>query len=94
MTESAIDALTLKTIHPQSTVIATGGNMALERIKPYLEGKNIYLAQDNDKGGDAQASKIQEAYPQAQRLTPPHGKDWNECWQREKAQGVDRDIEL
>jgi len=94
VTESAIDALTLKTIHPQSTVIATGGNMALERIKPYLEGKNIYLAQDNDKGGDAQASKIQEAYPQAQRLTPPHGKDWNECWQREKAQGVDRDIEL
>ena len=65
--------------------------MPLERIRPYLEGKNIYLAQDNDKSGNAQAVKIQEAYPQAQRLTPPQGKDWNESWQKEKTQPCARD---
>ena len=83
--ESAIDALTLKALHPKASVIATGGNMPLDRLKPYLEGKSVYLAQDNDQGGNAQAAKIQEAYPQAQRLMPPHGKDWNESWQKEKA---------
>ena len=77
VTESAIDALTLKTMHPTSVIIATGGNMPLERLKPYLAGKEIYLAHDKDKGGEIQAARIREQYPDAQRLTPPQGKDWN-----------------
>ncbi|MDL2307947.1 plasmid recombination protein [Desulfovibrio sp. OttesenSCG-928-C06] len=95
--ESAIDALTLKAMHPKSSVIATGGNMPLDRLKSYLDGKAVYLAHDNDKGGSAQAAKIQEAYPHAQRLAPPHGKDWNESWQKEKAQSCakeEKDVEL
>ena len=82
VTESAIDALTLKTMHPMSAVIATGGNMALERLKPYLGGKTVYLAHDKDKAGENQAARIKESYPEAQRLTPPQGKDWNEYLQQ------------
>lgn len=77
VTESAIDALTLKTMHPASAVIATGGNMPLERLQPYLAGKDVYLAHDKDKAGEAQAARIKEQHPQAQRLAPPQGKDWN-----------------
>ena len=85
VTESAIDALTLKTMLPAIAVIATGGNMPLERLKPYLDGKAVYLAHDNDKAGEAQAARIKEHYPEAQRLVPPQGKDWNDYQQR-KAQ--------
>ncbi len=80
--ESAIDALTLKAMHPASSVIATGGNMPLERLKPYVEGKEVYLAHDRDKAGEAQAARLREVCPDAKRLVPPQGKDWNEYLQK------------
>lgn len=75
--ESAIDALSLKAMHPASAVLATGGNMP-PRLKPYLEGKEVYLTHDADTAGDAQAARIQQYYPEAKRLRPTQGKDWNE----------------
>lgn len=89
VTESAIDALTLKIRHPASAVIATGGNMPLERLKSYLVGKEIYLAQDKDAAGNAQAERLRAAFPDAQRITPPTGKDWNEHLQRQPQRGME-----
>lgn len=89
VTESAIDALTLKIHNPASAVIATGGNMPLERLKPYLVGKEIYLAQDKDAAGNAQAERLRAAYPDAQRITPPTGKDWNEHLQCQPQRGIE-----
>ena len=86
--ESAIDALSLKVIHPASAVIATGGNMPPERLKPYLEGKEVYLAHDADKAGEAQATRIQQQYPEAKRLCPPRGKDWNEFLQKKQEREI------
>jgi len=78
VTEGPIDALTLKATSSESTVLATGGHMPVERLAPYLEGKEIYLAQDNDRAGREQAQRIKEAYPEAERVLPEQGKDWNE----------------
>ena len=86
--ESAIDALSLKAMHPASAVLATGGNMPPERLKPYLEGKEVYLAHDADKAGEAQSSRIQQLYPEAKRLRPTQGKDWNEFFQKKQEREI------
>lgn len=78
VTEAPIDALSLKTMLPDSTMLATGGNMPPERLKPYLEGKSVFLAQDNDAAGNEQARRIAREVATAQRFPPKEGKDWNE----------------
>lgn len=78
VTEAPIDALSLKAMVPESTILATGGNMPPERLKPYLEGKSVFVAQDNDVAGDQQARCIAREVPTAQRFLPKEGKDWNE----------------
>jgi len=81
VTEGPIDALTLKIVSPESTILATGGNMPVERLRPYLEGKEVILAHDRDDAGHDQAMRILKIYPEAKRAVTPHGKDWNEGWQ-------------
>lgn len=78
VTEAPIDALSLKALVPESTILATGGNMPPERLKLYLEGKSVLLAQDNDAAGDDQARRIAREVPTAKRFLPKEGKDWNE----------------
>ena len=78
VTEAPIDALTLKSKAPKSTILATGGHMPIERLVPYLEGKEIFLAQDNDRPGKELARRLKERFPEAKRIVPKEGKDWNE----------------
>ncbi|PKN08388.1 MAG: hypothetical protein CVU73_08035 [Deltaproteobacteria bacterium HGW-Deltaproteobacteria-8] len=78
VTEGPIDALSLKLWLPESTILATGGNMPVERLKTYLDGKEVKLAHDKDAAGDEQARRIWQQYPEARRATPDEGKDWNE----------------
>ena len=84
VTEGPIDALALKALHPTSTVIATGGNCPLERLKPYLDRatERIYLAHDRDEAGEQQAKRLQTAYKASrgapvERYVPTIAKDWS-----------------
>jgi len=83
--ESAIDSITLKQMHPESAVIATGGNPVLKSLAGYIEGhQNILLAQDRDRVGDEQAEAIRTAFPHKvmERALPPgRAKDWNQALQ-------------
>jgi hypothetical protein len=95
VTEAPIDALSLKLVAPECSILATGGNMPVERLKPYLDGKEVLLAQDKDAAGDEQAKRIRRLYPEARRVLPEQGKDWNEhvrlhFEQQAKAQKAER----
>lgn len=95
VTEAPIDALSLKLVAPEGSILATGGNMPVERLKPYLDGKEVLLAQDRDAAGDEQAKRIRKLYPEAKRVLPEQGKDWNEqvrlhFEQQAKAQKAER----
>lgn len=95
VTEAPIDALSLKLVAPECSILATGGNMPVERLKPYLDGKEVLLAQDRDVAGDEQAQRIRKVYPEARRVLPEQGKDWNEqvrlhFEQQTKAQKAER----
>lgn len=76
--ESAIDAISCHTLHPQSCCLSTAGvhpNPAwliwlLEKKKP------IYCGYDNDRAGERNAQKLIQTYPMIKRLTPMQ-KDWN-----------------
>ena len=65
VTEGPIDALALKAINPASTVLATGGNCPIERLKPYLDRyatERVFLAHDSDPAGNEQAQRLKDAY--------------------------------
>lgn len=83
-TESPIDALTLKAIEPQSTIIALGGNLLkVEDVKEHGQGKEVVLAFDNDEQGKVFTKKFLQAFPKAETLKLPAGaKDWNEALQK------------
>jgi hypothetical protein len=91
VTEGPIDALALKALYPESTVIATGGNCPLERLQPYFQNVTecIYLAHDNDAAGNRQAERFAAEYfeakrqnlgkwhPPTERHAPETAKDWS-----------------
>ena len=83
LVESAIDAISVKQLRPNAHVISTGGdNAGLERtclaeIKGFL-----VIGYDNDPAGDRMAQRAQLTRPDAIRLPPNAGKDWNEALQR------------
>ena len=55
----------LKVINPASTVLATGGNCPIERLKPYLDRyatERVFLAHDSDPAGNDQAQRLKDAY--------------------------------
>ena len=65
VTEGPIDALALKAINPASTVLATGGNCPIGRLKPYLDRyatERVFLAHDSDPAGNDQAQRLKDAY--------------------------------
>lgn len=76
--ESAIDAISCHTLHPQSCCLSTAGVhpnpgwliWLLEKKKP------IYCGYDNDRAGELNAKKLIQAYPTVKRLAPKE-KDWN-----------------
>ena len=72
-------------MHPESAVIATGGNPVVKSLSPYIaEYQQIMLAQDRDRAGDEQANAIREAFPNKvmERVLPPgRAKDWNQSLQ-------------
>ena len=76
--DSPLEALALKAMQPDSTVLATNGFMSAEKLKPYLEHKEIYLAQGQNKTGQEMARYLREYFPIAKRLQPGQSASWNE----------------
>jgi hypothetical protein len=84
ITEAPIDAISLRYFFPESTIIATGGRLGFDKIKPYLfNASKVLLAHDNDPAGDDQAARLAKSIGlKAERLKPQHNlKDWNEVLQ-------------
>jgi len=79
ITDSPLEALSLKLLRPDSTIIATGEFMPADKLKPYLSQKEILLAQSQDQIGNAMAQYLREHFPQAKRIQPNQGNSWNEC---------------
>jgi len=83
----------LKVIHTDSTILATGGVLLKDKLKPYLEGRTeIFLAQGRDKRCEEYARYLAQNFPQAKRLLPERGQTWNEEWrlhkeEKERTQG-------
>jgi hypothetical protein len=81
ITEAPIDAISLKYYYPNATIIATGGIIGLDKLEQYLKNAiKVLLAQDNDNGGNYQASRISKIInTNVERLCPPTNfKDWND----------------
>jgi hypothetical protein len=78
ITSSPLEALNLKVMQPDSTVLATGGFMTAEKLKPYLEQKEIYLAQGQGKVSKEMSRYLKECFPAAKRLQPGSSENWNE----------------
>ena len=78
VTESPLVALSLKLMHPDSTVLATGGFMTAEKLEPHLEHKEIYLAQGQDMVSKEMGQYLKECFPKAKRIQPGQSASWNE----------------
>lgn len=77
--ESAIDAISCFTLHPQYRCISTAGARPNPRWLPILLnlGRQAYCGFDTDETGQAMARAMIALYPSVQRLAPPH-HDWND----------------
>lgn len=78
VTDSPLEALSLKVMHPDSAILATGGFMLADKLKPYLDKKDISLALVQDKIGLEMTKYLSGHFPKAQRIHPDKGKSWNE----------------
>lgn len=83
-TESPIDALSLKAVHTQDSVIAIGGNLlAAEDMHSHAANKQVLLAFDNDKAGKAFNTSFKKYFVHAKTLKlPADCKDFNEALQK------------
>jgi hypothetical protein len=84
-------------MHPDSTIIATGGYLTADKLKPHLDQRAVFLAYGTGHLSQQITQAVAEQFPQAQRLLPDKGKDWNECWrlqiedaERQKAQPLNQ----
>jgi len=85
ITDSPVEALSLKAMHPESTVIAIGSELDRDKLKPHLEGRaRIFLAHGRDKMSEEYARFFTQDYPQANRLLPERELNWNEEWKRQR----------
>jgi hypothetical protein len=85
ITDTPADALALKAIHPESTILATEGFLPKEKMKPYLEGREkIFLALGRGKAGEEYVRNLAKNFPQAKRLLPERGQTWSEEWQLQR----------
>ena len=65
-------------MRPDSTVLATGGFMTAEKLKPHLEHKEIFLAQGQDKISKEMGNYLKGYFPKAKRIQPGQSASWNE----------------
>ena len=80
--ESAIDAISYFSLHPNCMALSTSGVNPNPAWLPILieKGFDIYCGFDSDEIGDSLANKMIHLYPTVKRLRP--GKhDWNEVLQ-------------
>ena len=77
--ESAIDALSLKELRPDISVVSVGGKgNALKRAKALTErGYDVIIATDNDKTDSLDNAAYEHSVSAYERLKPEL-KDWNE----------------
>lgn len=77
--ESAIDAISCLSLHPQTACLSTAGIPPDPPWLPLLLACNIptYCAYDADAPGEQAAQRMIQRYPEIQRLRPTR-KDWND----------------
>jgi hypothetical protein len=77
--ESAIDALSCHSLHPNDRCISTSGARPDPAWLPSLinQGLPIYCGYDADPTGDAMAQRMIQRHPSIRRLRPA-AKDWND----------------
>ena len=63
VTDSPIEALALKAMHPDSTILATGGFIAASKLKPYLESREVIIAANKNGKSQMVAKYLFEAFP-------------------------------
>jgi hypothetical protein len=92
--EAPIDALSIRSIWPKATVIATGGNtnvqLLAERVQQLAaDGGRVVLGHDSDAVGEAQAAKLAARLalalpgrPIVRAQQAPGVKDWNAALQK------------
>ena len=78
VTTSPLEALSLKAMQPNSTVMATGGYMSADKLKPYLDQQEIYLAQGQSKIEKEVGQYLSQYFPKAKRIQPGQSASWNE----------------
>ena len=77
--DSPMEALSLKLMHPDSTILATGGFMQAEKVKPYIGQKEVFISQ-GQAGIAKEVSKFfRDHIPNAKLIQPNMGKSWHEC---------------
>lgn len=77
--ESAIDALSCRSLYPERLCLSTSGVSITPAYLPKLlrRGYEIYCGYDNDPAGESFAQRMIQAHPVVRRLRP-RKKDWNE----------------
>lgn len=77
--ESAIDAISCFTLHPQHRCISTAGARPNLRWLPALidQGDPVFCGFDADATGDNMAAALIVRYPSVKRMRPSH-HDWND----------------
>ncbi len=77
--DSPMEALSLKLMHPDSTILATNGFMHDDKLKPYIDQKEVFITQGQD-GISKEISKfLCNHIPNSKLIQPKMGKSWNEC---------------
>ena len=79
ITDSPLEAISLKLMRPDSAVLATGGFMQADKLKPYLDQKETILALGQTEIGKEMALYLSEHLPKAKQIQPNQGRSWNEC---------------
>lgn len=86
LTEGPIEAMSLAALEQEkhqkcrTTYLSIDGNEAIpsQSLQKFIEqGGQFEVALDNDEAGDKIASQISAKLPQAIRVRPTSGKDWN-----------------
>jgi hypothetical protein len=77
--ESAIDAISCQTLHPNYLCLSTSGARPDPAWLPKLiaQGLPVYCGFDADPTGDAMAQRMHDLHPSITRLRPA-AKDWND----------------
>ena len=77
--DSPMEALSLKAMQPDSTILATNGFMQPDKLKPYLGQKKIFITQGKDGISKEMSKYLRSHFPNASIVQPKMGQTWNEC---------------